>query len=1391
MKRILVLNFFPAFTPPGSGGELRYFNLYMELSRRFDVTLLSPTHPQHEPEIITHSPSLREHRIPKGPIHAILHEEIARQGIGAEVSALVCALSARHPNAYHRAYLRLYPQADVIIHESPYMLEYDLLFGLDQKPRVYNSYNVETSLVEQVWRGEQAARYVRHIRSLERRLVSGCDLCFAVSEEERIEFVECFGADPAKVAIAPNGIHPGEYARRTGRSATDERPSALFFGSFHPPNVEAAAYILDELAIQCPGIDFVIAGSCMAGHCASPLPNVRVLGRVNDAVKQQLLSTTDVAINPMFSGSGTNLKVLEFLSAGIPLVSTPTGARGLDLLSGRHCVLAEKEDFAFALQVLVEQPQLQEELAERGKRYVESRFSWEAIAAEVGARLAGLEEGRGQLVRHSLLVLNDFEVHKPRGGGEVRINRLYSRLSNFYRVVLLCLNDRGLVDRQDITESFVQLSLPKTEKHLTEEQKCLWQGISSNDIVTSYQITNNELVIAAVRLLHQSCDAVVISHPYMIHVLDGLDEKPIIYESLNCEYELKKTILEGHPEYKRLIEAVRVCEENAIARSALIISVSQDDQPALQLFNNGHKPIHLIPNGVDVRANPWEGEGFAELKAMFHGRPVVVFIGSAHKPNVDSMSFITDQLAPLMPGCWFLIIGSVGDALGGQVPANVLLCGRVDEDHKNVLMRLADVAINPVTGGSGSNLKLAEYLAQRIPAVTTPFGARGYAINDGQEAIICELDDFDVQLSYLLINRSLRQSLAEHGYRYARQELDWAVLARRYDRVLREEIFGPSKKRLLVVTYRFTDPPLGGGEVYLLELLKRVAAMGEFAIDVATLDIKEINNQFQFSAQYSREVSATVPKNLPDTRVFKFKVDVLPDALKFHNAQTLFRRWMLEFREASLRHLSKYRYPLLLGGWYHPEHAQGRCAIWTSEEALIYVRGVEKLVICGHCPQRTRFTVLADQERLFDQTLEGEFALEVPFRGHTVARLQTDKCIGAVEDPRTLGVNLRSIEYQMGGTLHPLRLDHDYKAFLKHEHIEEYIEDLIHVATSRPDRFDTIFQATRGPVSREMEEWLDRHTADYDVVLGHSIPFATSVMAAQAAQKHGKPLLQLPHFHIDDEFYHWKSYYAALRQADTVISSPKAAEELFFAKIGCRCNYLPYGIDLNAEVQSVEERDFKKLYPSELPYVLVLGRKDRAKRYQLILEAVKNVNARGRVCNVLFIGRDEDGLAIPPGDAVYLGGQPDNVVRSALGRALCLITMSTSESFGIVILEAWAQRRPVIVSRACVAYTELVDDGLDGLVANQDDLSEKISWLLTHREEADRMGMNGYIKACRQFTWQVLADKLREILIESVKPYPPGVCSGHRGARQRGEIAPYPAIGSEFAQMDKKIRPCT
>jgi Glycosyl transferases group 1 len=57
-----------------------------------------------------------------------------------------------------------------------------------------------------------------------------------------------------------------------------------------------------------------------------------VTGRV--AQIEPYFAAADFAINPMFSGAGTNVKMADFIAARLPILSTEFGARGFNLAPG-------------------------------------------------------------------------------------------------------------------------------------------------------------------------------------------------------------------------------------------------------------------------------------------------------------------------------------------------------------------------------------------------------------------------------------------------------------------------------------------------------------------------------------------------------------------------------------------------------------------------------------------------------------------------------------------------------------------------------------------------------------------------------------------------------------------------------------------------------------------------------------------------------------------------------------------------------------------------------------------------------------------------------------------------------------------------------------------------
>ncbi|WP_052475946.1 glycosyltransferase family 4 protein [Cohnella kolymensis] len=380
---VLVLNYYPALHPPSSGGELRYYNLYRELSKYFNITLLSFTHPFHK-GFVQHTSAMKEYRIPQEKVHEHCWHRLSRKKIGHELHGLMYAKCGKYSTEYHEMFSRLYNENDIIVHEFPYLLLYDVYFGQDRKPRIYNSHNFETSLVKSMYKGPLAGKYVKFISGLENRLIHGADIVFATSDAEREKFAKFFTADPKKIKLAPNGTHPHEWTRIKKDTECNARKTALFIGSLHRPNKEAVEFIIHELADRCPAIDFIIAGGCCAYIKNTIKTNVERLGRIDQNTKQELFSRVDVAINPMFSGAGTNLKTVECLSAGIPLFTTEVGARGYNLIHKQHCIKVKKEKFAEKLRKYCEQRfDLLLQIAEQGREYVNENFSWQYIAMNV------------------------------------------------------------------------------------------------------------------------------------------------------------------------------------------------------------------------------------------------------------------------------------------------------------------------------------------------------------------------------------------------------------------------------------------------------------------------------------------------------------------------------------------------------------------------------------------------------------------------------------------------------------------------------------------------------------------------------------------------------------------------------------------------------------------------------------------------------------------------------------------------------------------------------------------------------------------------------------------------------------------------------------------------
>lgn len=392
----LVVNTYGVY-PPMGGGQSRMYHLYRHLAaepgRRITLLVLAPLHsPEQRREI---APGLVEHRVPLSPAQQ-RHLEALERAVGVPVEDIAAIDGWRHNPRFVELLQGYAANATMGVAAHPYLAE--ALQEHLEVPWGYESHNVEALLkrailAEALGRGvPEAAAALARVEEIEALACRESAWVSACAEDDLLAFQRRYGLAPERGGVVPNCadlerlpfIDP-DLRRRWQVSLQQCRPVALFVGSWHGPNLEAARFIRETLAPACSGIDFVLAGSlCLHPEivAAPSVSNLRLMGCVSNAELGVLLASVDVALNPMASGSGSNLKMLDYTASGVPVLTTPFGNRGLGF-DTRHLWLAELEEaMDTALQRLLALP-----LAARwprviaARRLTERRYAWPEAAA--------------------------------------------------------------------------------------------------------------------------------------------------------------------------------------------------------------------------------------------------------------------------------------------------------------------------------------------------------------------------------------------------------------------------------------------------------------------------------------------------------------------------------------------------------------------------------------------------------------------------------------------------------------------------------------------------------------------------------------------------------------------------------------------------------------------------------------------------------------------------------------------------------------------------------------------------------------------------------------------------------------------------------------------------
>ncbi|MEA5421515.1 glycosyltransferase family 4 protein [Spirulina sp. CCNP1310] len=207
--------------------------------------------------------------------------------------------------------------------------------------------------------------------------------------EDRAQFQRLSPNTP--ITVIPNGVDLDLFPMRT---VDPGGAQLMFMGAMdNQPNIDAAQFlcreILPPLRAIMPDVTVALVGARPgpAVQALGALPGVTVWGKV--AVMVEALHEATLCVIPMRSGFGIKNKTLEALAAGVPVVGSDRALEGLTIDPQGAIRANTVGEFVAAIAGLLRSPEQRQALAQAGRQYIETHFTWQAAAARYATVLAG------------------------------------------------------------------------------------------------------------------------------------------------------------------------------------------------------------------------------------------------------------------------------------------------------------------------------------------------------------------------------------------------------------------------------------------------------------------------------------------------------------------------------------------------------------------------------------------------------------------------------------------------------------------------------------------------------------------------------------------------------------------------------------------------------------------------------------------------------------------------------------------------------------------------------------------------------------------------------------------------------------------------------------------
>lgn len=382
-------------------------------------------------------------------------------------------------------------------------------------------------------------------------------------------------------------------------------------------------------------------------------------------------------------------------------------------------------------------------------------------------------------------------LHPVDKGGRIRTYQMLRALRERHQVTYLTLDDGSAApDAAEKASEYADTLIRVPFRSAPKRSARFWGELAMNlgsrlpYAVAKYKSPG--LTRAIHRVLQDgSVDVVVCDFlAPSLNVPDDLGVATVLFQH-NVEAEIWRRHFEvrsnplARSYFRRQWRRMERFEREECRRFDRVIAVSEPDA---ELMRNvyGVPDVAAVPTGVDTEYFSPSGRVPREPRHL-------VFTGSMDwLPNEDGIRWFVNDILPrlkaLVPDVRVTIVGrhppDAIRALAGTDPA-VRVTGTVPDVRP--FIESAAGFIVPLRIGGGTRLKIFEAMAMECPVVSTPVGAEGLPVRDGEHLLLAEsADDFARAAADLLLKPAEAGAMAQAAAALVRTSHAWNRVAEEF-----------------------------------------------------------------------------------------------------------------------------------------------------------------------------------------------------------------------------------------------------------------------------------------------------------------------------------------------------------------------------------------------------------------------------------------------------------------------------------------------------------------------------------------------------------------------------------------------------------------------------------